>query len=168
MRRSPGRRTRSERTARRARALSALTVLAAACAREPAPPRAPASASPPAGELRFELVFGAGADLDLYVSDPGQETVYYANPVSRASGGSLEADRRCDAEAPRVERIRFPDAPGGRYRVGVDYAQRCPGGAAEEAFLLRIEAQGERREVPGSVRCGRFLPRVVEHDERAR
>jgi hypothetical protein len=168
MRRSPGPRTRSERNAGGARALSLLAALAAACAREPVPPRTPAGAPPPPGELRFELVFGAGADLDLYVSDPGQETVYYANPVSRASGGRLEADRRCDAAAPRVERIRFPDAPGGRYRVGVDYAQRCPGGGAAEAFVLRIETQGERHEVPGSVRRGRFLPRVHEHDERER
>ena len=115
-------------------------------------PRSAASRSPPAalrpplrwsrrcaprsapGDLRVELVFGQGADLDLYLTDPSQETVYYANTPSQVNGGRLEADLRCDAAAPRVETIVFASAPPGRYRVGVDRAETCAGGAAVEPF----------------------------------
>ena len=64
---------------------------------------------------------------------------------------------------PRVETIVFESAPPGRYRVGVDRAETCPGGAAVEPFLVTVEAPGgERRELRGEISRGRFLPRVLE------
>ena len=45
--------------------------------------------SPPAqgaANLRIQLAFDDAADLDLYVTDPLQETVYFANTRSRSSG----------------------------------------------------------------------------------
>lgn len=114
-------------------------------------------------DLRVALVFGQGADLDLYLTDPSQETVYYANTPSQVNGGRLAADLRCDAAATRVETIVFEGAPPGRYRVGVDRAETCAGGAAVEPFLVTVEAPGgERRELRGEVPRGRFLPRVLE------
>ena len=110
-------------------------------------------AAPAPGELRVELVFGAGADLDLYVTDPAQETVYFANTPLAGSGGRLEADLRCDAAAtPRIETVVFASAPPGRYRVGVDRAGTCEaGGSAAERFLVTVEfgraaARGARRD----------------------
>ena len=126
----------------------------------------PARPPPAAGALRVELVFGAGADLDLYVTDPAQETVYYANTPARASEGRLEVDLRCDAaELPRVETVVFESAPAGRYRVGVDRAQTCAsGGGAAEPFVIRVEFEDLRRIVHGEILQGRFLPMVVEID----
>ena len=49
-----------------------------------------------AGMLLLRLAFGAEADLDLYVTDPQLETLYYANTPVR-SGGELLEDQRCDA-----------------------------------------------------------------------
>jgi hypothetical protein len=116
--------------------------------------------------LRVELVFGPGADLDLYVTDPAQETVYYANSPSRVSAGRLEADRRCDAPAdPRVETVVFERAPSGRYRVGVDRAQTCASGGAEpEPFFVRVTFEAMRREARGEIGRGRFLPEVLEFE----
>jgi len=127
-------------------------------------------------------VFGAGADLDLYVTDPAQETVYFANTSSRASGGRLEADLLCETgmREPRVETVVFENAPLGRYRVGVDHAASCKGaGGAAEAFVVVVEFGGFRsgglqsgglrsgelrREVRAEVPRGRFLPQVLELD----
>ena len=137
--------------------------LVAGCASAPAPLTAPVRPPPAPGALRVELVFGAGADLDLYLTDPSQETVYYANSPSRVNGGRLEADLRCEAAAPRVETVVFTSAPPGRYRVGVDRAETCSGGAAAEPFLVTVEAPGgERRELRGEIARGRFLARVLE------
>lgn len=123
----------------------------------------PLRSSPAPGALRVELVFGAGADLDLYVTDPAQETVYFANTPSRASGGRLEADRRCEAPAPRIETVVFASAPPGRYRVGVDHAGSCRGdAAAEAAFLIVVEAAGLRRELRGALEPQRFAPSLLE------
>jgi hypothetical protein len=115
----------------------------------------------PGGELVVRLAFEAGADLDLYVSDPLEETVYYANTPVR-SGGALAADLRCDAAAPRIEVVRFPRPLHGTYRVGVDYQERCPGGAGVVAWSITIDARGERRALRGLAEWNVFTSRVDE------
>ncbi|MBM4383027.1 MAG: hypothetical protein FJ091_06610 [Deltaproteobacteria bacterium] len=57
---------------------------------------------PSGGALRIRLAFGAQADLDLYVTDPLAETIYFANERA-AAGGRLVADVRCDSKTPRIE-----------------------------------------------------------------
>lgn len=92
----------------------------------------------PGGVLVVRLVFGPRADLDLFVSDPRSETVYFANRRAR-SGGRLAADVRCDAPAPRVETVRFEQPLPGRYRIGVDYPEVCPetrGGEPKPAVFV--------------------------------
>jgi hypothetical protein len=125
-----------------------------------APPRslaaaldAPAAAAPDA--LVVRLAFDAAADLDLYVTDPQQETVYFANTPAR-SGGALDADRTCADAAPRVETVVFEAPLPGRYRVGVDHPASC-GRDAGAAFALRADrgAAGWRAE-------GRIAPRSFE------
>jgi hypothetical protein len=136
-------------------------MLAAACAAPGGPPQPPALPPPAPGELRVRLVFGDAADLDLYVTDPLEETVYYANSPAGFSGGRLDADRRCDAAAPRVETVAFADAPPGRYRIAIDHAEAC-GRAATAAWRVIVDGPGLREEARGEVSLGRFLPRVLE------
>jgi len=114
--------------------------------------------------LTVRLAFGAGADLDLYVTGPDAEAVYYANSPG-ALGGALLEDRRCVHAAPRVETIRFP-APlrPGRYRVGVDYPHACDDARAPAVFAVEIDAPGQHVERRGIVRHGVFEPIVVEID----
>jgi hypothetical protein len=106
------------------------------------------------------LVFGAEADLDLYATGPAESTVYFAN--SPAGGGELDADRRCDAPAPRVETATFARAEPGRYRVGVDFPARCGRHAGEVEYLLILEAPGRREERRSRLAPGRFEPRALE------
>ncbi len=168
MRRSPRLRGRRHPNLLRSPSLSSFCALglAAGCAAGPPPLRAPTGLAAAPGELRVELVFGAGSDLDLYVTDPAQETVYFANTPARGSAGRLEADLRCDAVAtPRIETVVFERAPAGRYRVGVDRAQTCDtGSSAAEPFLVAVELAGQRREVRGEILRGQFLPSVLEID----
>jgi hypothetical protein len=156
--------------------------LAVACAsepRQPAPPPAPewtdalsaraaalearlvAAERAPAGELVVRLAFEAGADLDLYVTDPREETVYYANTPVR-SGGALDADRRCAEPRERVETVRFAAPLPGRYRVGVDFQQRCESDARVVPWAISIDARGERRLLRGLATWNVFASRVDE------
>jgi hypothetical protein len=163
MRRTPRSPERPHRNARLRPSLSALCGLALAtgCAASPPAPGQPAPLPLAPGALRIRLVFGTGADLDLYVTDPLEETVYFANSPSSVTGGRLDDDRRCDAPAPRIETIEFASALPGRYRVGVDHAEAC-GRAEDAAFLVIVEAAGLYREERGEISLGRFLPRVLE------
>ena len=104
-------------------------------------------------DVRVRLVFGAEADLDLIVTDPNHEEIYFANTQSRL-GGLFDADQRCDSPAPRVETVSFNPAPVGRYRVSVDFMIRCAPGVDEVPYRLVIEANGETSEIEGLARFG--------------
>jgi hypothetical protein len=113
--------------------------------------------------LLVQLAFGAEADLDLYVTDPLLETVYFANHESK-SGGEISDDARCDEQTFRLEEVWF-DAPiPGRYRVGVDYPEQCSGRAEAAAYVVSVLQDGERREVSGSVSLRRFEVIALEFD----
>ena len=110
------------------------------------------------------LAFGTDADLDVFVTAPDQETVYFANSPTRL-GGTLERDERCGGSAPAVvEHVGFPEPAKGRYRVGIDFPRRCDDGDAPEVFVVRIAHAGGTRDVVGVIRPGEFLLRVLEED----
>ncbi|RIK89567.1 MAG: hypothetical protein DCC71_25925, partial [Proteobacteria bacterium] len=125
--------------------------------------RALRSAPAAAGEaLVVRLAFDARADLDLYVTDPLTETVYFALSPTR-SGGELRADLACDAPAPRIEEVVFATPLAGRYRIGVDHPRSC-GESAPAPFAVRA-ARGDRSwEATGALAPRRFEPIVLELD----
>src|SRR5262245_39352890 len=137
-----------------------LAVGLAACAGSTGPPPFPDAPPLQPGELRVRLVFGADADLDLYVTGPDQETVYYAN--TPAGAGALDGDRRCGDPAPRVETASFVPATAGRYRVGIDHAARCDPGSGPASYRLVIGGPGHREERSGTLTLGQREPRVIE------
>lgn len=135
--------------------------------RSPVPPPAP-PAEARAGGLVVTLRWAAPVDLDLYVTDPTQETVYFANRRA-ASGGELVEDAACppaeaSADVEVGETVRWPSPPAGRWRVGLDYIDRCGREIAEVGWRLTVEAPGLRREATGSVRLSRFLYQALEFD----
>lgn len=111
----------------------------------------------------MRLAFDPRVDLDLYVSDPSLETIYYANTPGQ-SGGELEADARCkeaEGQVVRIERVHFASASPGRYRVGVDFPEACDG-TSEASFVLRVDSAGETRTLRGSATRLSFDSRVLE------
>lgn len=118
---------------------------------------------PAAGTVRVRLAFSEAADLDLYVTGPTHETVYFANTPAR-SGGELERDLRCDAPAPRVEVVTFAPAADGAYRVGVDFPEHCDGRPDPVAFVVYLETSAGREERRRSIHPGHFLPIVLAAD----
>jgi hypothetical protein len=106
-------------------------------------------------------------DLDLYVTDPALETVYFANRRS-SSGGQLARDLGCgevSSGSPSVEEVTWPLPRPGRYRVGVDFIDACGSGLAQAEFRVRVDGAWGPIERSGTVSLERFEPAVLEFDE---
>ena len=141
------------------RALGAILLapsLAACTARPPvtAAPPAPPPADSPA--LTVTLAWNAPVDLDLYVTDPTWESLYFGNSPTR-TGARLEGDVRCpDLGVPPVERAVVPRPIEGVYRVGVDFIEACDTDVEEAPFRIAVDWRGERREASGVARLEHF------------
>ena len=146
-------------------ALVALTAtwIVLGCTKQ-APLEASGFASPrPSGALEVRLVFGEEADLDLFVSDPRKEALYFGNNPS-LGGGALDVDRRCNTPAPRTEIARFLAPRPGRYRVGVSYDRACGFRRDPVAFEVIVEGEGVSLTRKGVVDPGEFEHIVLEFD----
>ena len=117
------------------------------------------------GQLTVQLAFDSDVDLDLYVTGPLLETVYYANRESK-SGGEISDDVRCDTETDgaRIETVIYQAPMKGRYRVGVDFPHRCSGDTGPAAFAVLVESPGEDLEKKGTVIFERFEVAVLEFE----
>jgi hypothetical protein len=141
------------------------TVLAGCPRRPPGPPPPAPVMSAPSG-LRVSLTWAGPADLDLYVTGPSWETVYFGNNPGK-NGGKLKRDVRCsdiqqDQPAPLLESISFPNPVPGRYRVGVDYIETCNGPDEPVPFRVVVEYGSARHEQLGLARHHQFAPIVAD------
>ena len=113
--------------------------------------------------MKIRLAFNADADLDLYVTDPRLETIYFANHESK-SGGRIESDIRCDFTGDRVESINFLRPAPGLYRVGVDYPLSCGPESKAAAFAVSVTGAGVEVRAAGHLEQTRFKPIVLEFE----
>lgn len=108
------------------------------------------------GDVQFSLMWSNVNDLDLHCVDPTGEKINYSNKKS-ASGGELDVDM--NVSEPRstepVENIYWPagEAPKGSYKVYVEH-YRNHGGEDPSSFVVGIKANGETREIRGSICSG--------------
>ena len=78
------------------------------------------------GNIQITLAWDTGADLDLYVTDPMNNTIYYGQTNS-STGGVLDHDARgaCNPSQAnnRIENVYWNQSnpPSGVYRVEVNY-----------------------------------------------
>lgn len=113
--------------------------------------------------IRVRLAFDGAVDLDLYVTDPQMETVYFANHESK-SGGAITDDQRCGGEGIRVEEVFFAVPTKGRYRVGVDYPEHCAGLESPAAHSVHVSFGGQDLAFEGAVDLQKFDVIVLEFD----
>ncbi len=79
------------------------------------------------GDVQVTLTWQTYDDIDLYVTDPNGEEIYYLNDIS-SSGGKLDRDNKCDNMIiGRPENIFWSSgaAPSGTYTVQVKYYSAC-------------------------------------------
>lgn len=109
----------------------------------------------------MRIAFDAEVDLDLYGTDPTQESVYFGNATS-TSGGRLLSDRRCGDAAPRVEIATWPRAQPGPWRLGIDHPERCDDATDSAPFVAELIAPGLRKRITGTIAPRHFELRVIE------
>jgi hypothetical protein len=150
-------------------ALLGITALLGCAAKPSAQPLPPAPATAAAPGVRVLILWSAPVDLDLYVTDPSLETIYFGNPVS-GTGGRLERDVTCGTleggatGQSLVEAVEWDSPRPGRYRVGIDFIDACGSHIEEAEFRVVTEVRGNRRTQTGRVRRARFQPLVIEFD----
>lgn len=143
------------------------TLVLAACATrsvDSVPP--PIPAAPPDGVVHVALTWSAPVDLDLYVTDPSGEALYFGNNPTRA-GARLEQDARCatvTAGAPAIERSSLPTPAAGRYRIGVDFIDACGSGIDVVPFRVAVDGVGVRGDAQGTIRPSEFKVVVLEFE----
>lgn len=98
--------------------------------------------------LTVEIAWTEPVDLDLFVTGPEGETVYFGNRLARGGirMGVETGCRELSTKAPSfVETAVIPGAAAGRYRLSVDYIRDC--GAArilDVPFTARLLDAGGR------------------------
>lgn len=98
------------------------------------------------GDVQVTLIWSSRADLDLAVTDPNGDQVYYGNPTV-ASGGTLDRDANfpcnTDSASPAVENVFWPEggAPPGSYVARVIYTTDCAN-EGPQTFRLVIRVEG--------------------------
>lgn len=97
------------------------------------------------GDVQVTLTWDNTSDLDLWVTDPSGEKIYYANSTS-ASGGELDFD---DTDGFGPENIYWPlgEAPAGEYFCQVHYYS----GTGTANYTVRIQAFGQVNQYEGSL-----------------
>lgn len=95
--------------------------------------------------LTVELNWEVPVDLDLFLTDPTGETVYFANREAK-SGVKMGAMNGCEAvvnnqQQSFVESADISAAQKGRYRVSVDFIKDCGNSILEAEFRVILKNQ---------------------------
>jgi len=100
------------------------------------------------GDVQVSVSWDTPSDVDLHVTDPNGDEVYFAN-TTVASGGTLDLDSNpaCSIDGVNNENIVWPtgSAPNGTYTVGLDYWSDC--GVPETNWVVTIQSKGQAPQV---------------------
>ena len=91
------------------------------------------------GGVDVSISWDADADLDLFVTEPNGETIFYGNRES-LSGGRLDLDSNptCDLDGLNAEHIFWPShgAPSGSYQARVHLYDACSTGSVSGTLTI--------------------------------
>ncbi|MBK6647474.1 MAG: hypothetical protein IPG44_17300 [Anaerolineales bacterium] len=104
------------------------------------------------GDVQVTLIWDSVNDLDLWVTDPNGETIYYQHKNS-ASGGELDVDANPGCEnktSSPVENIYWStgEAPDGTYTIAVQYFKVCQS-EVRTPFTITLKVNGRRKRLMG-------------------
>ena len=116
------------------------------------------------GDVQVTLIWDSYNDLDIFVTDPDGETIFWDHAAS-ASGGKLDVDANynCirDVTPNPVENIYWPtgSAPAGVYSVEVRYYKNCSTAPTTNNYTVRVLVDGDSHEFTGTVSTiGEIVP----------
>lgn len=95
------------------------------------------------GSLQITVGWDSGADIDLYVTDPSGETLYYNEEHEKTSGGgqldqNARGECRREQDHTNVENAYWnTPAPKGKYKVELHYFSPC-GDSAETQVVVSV------------------------------
>ncbi|MBW8012898.1 MAG: hypothetical protein FVQ83_16900 [Chloroflexi bacterium] len=100
------------------------------------------------GDVQITLTWDNSADLDLWVTEPSGEKIYFSNDISD-TGGELDVD---DTNGYGPENIFWDDgqAPSGDYLVQVDHFS----GASGANYQVLVQINGETYNFSGTISSG--------------
>ena len=100
------------------------------------------------GDVQVSVAWDAPTDVDLHVTDPSGERIYFAN-ASSASGGTLDLDSNaaCSIDNINNENIVWPTggAPSGQYTVELVYWSACS--QPQTSYSVTVVVQGQQPQV---------------------
>ena len=107
------------------------------------------------GDVQVTLTWNTTADLDLWVTDPAGEKIYYGNPSSE-SGGELDVD---DPDGFGPENIFWTDgaAPSGQYLVQLDHYS----GESPTNYIILVQTTAGSQQYTGTITTGQTLDIVT-------
>ena len=101
------------------------------------------------GDVQVSVFFDALSDVDLYVTDPSNEVIYFANSQGVNGELDLDANAGCGINDPVVnnENVTFPtgQAPRGTYIVRLDYWSSC--NVAKTRYVVTVAVKGRQPEI---------------------
>lgn len=99
------------------------------------------------GPVQVSVAWNASSDVDLYVVDPSNETIYFDSPESMSGGVlSLDSNGGCIGEDIRNESITWPEDPPlrGTYTVRLNLWSSCQQETTDWLVTVRVEGQVTR------------------------
>jgi hypothetical protein len=118
------------------------------------------------GQIQVTAAWNSPSDIDLHVTDPNGEEVYYGHRQS-SSGGVLDHDANaaCNPQPPTVENVYWatPNPPRGQYNAVVRAYAMCGapqtpvtlsiavGGRVIGTYQYSLNAQGEQFAIPFTI-----------------
>jgi hypothetical protein len=100
------------------------------------------------GDVQVSVAWDSPTDVDLRVTDPFDEEVYFGN-LQSASGGFLDLDSNpaCSIDGINNENIVWPSgqAPTGTYKVRLDYWDDC--GQPETNWVVTVQSAGQAPQI---------------------
>jgi tetratricopeptide (TPR) repeat protein len=110
------------------------------------------------GEVKVTLQWSDCSDLDLWVTDPCGNRIYYGSPTASCNNntGQLDVDANAgcgECRSAPAENIYWVTAPQGTYTVQVNYYARCDVSGASSYTVTTI-VNGVRKTFTGSIEGG--------------